>query len=217
MLGGVHESIRAMLQQALGDRKANVVFGPPVSMAAQAMTPTVGLWLADIREDKTGRMSDWQPTQGDDGTVSGWGPPLRNYRLTYVLSVVADSYELEIETIGELLRSMGAVNGLPKECRRGWLTGESDQVRVAVADPPYSITEGLAVWSSLGLPARTAISLVLTVPVRSDHVEEAGLPVVTRRLSVEAEFAATTASEVLEPARRDSEVASRKRGAVREG
>jgi Pvc16 N-terminal domain len=217
VLSDLHQSINAMIQDALGPGQVTVAFGPPAGPVDPPDAPIVNLWLSDIREEKTGRGSDRLPTRGEDGGVTGWRQPFRRYRLSYLMTVFAPSYGLEIEVIGELLRSLGGTDGLPESCRRGWLAGEAEPVRVDLACPDHSVADGWGLWSALGLEARTGIFLVITVAVRSDQVEPAALPVTGRQLSVDGQFSAGAASEVIEPMRRDQALLARARGTVQEG
>ncbi len=217
VLGDLHESISAMIRDILGAGEVTVAFGPPTSPGQPPEAPIVSLWLSDIREEKTGRGSDRLPTRGEDGMVTGWRPPVRKYRLGYLLTVLAASYGLEIDMIGELLRSLGGIDGLPEACRRGWLADDAEPVRVDLACPDHSVAEGWGLWSALGLEPRTGLFLVITVSVRSNQLEPAAPPVTRRQLSADGQFSGGVASEVIEPARRDQALVARARGTVHEG
>lgn len=217
VLGDLHESIRALIDQVIGSKEGTVTFGPPAAPPDAPRAPIVNLWLADIREEKEGRGSDWQPTVGDDGLINGWRPPYRKYRLSYIVTVHAPSYAVEMDVIGELLRSVGGLSGLPDEMKRGLLAAENELVRLDLATPEHTASEGWGLWSSLGIPPRTLISLTVTAPFRPDYVEESAPPVVRRKLGVEARFGTEVKSEVVEPTRRDELAAAKARRMITEG
>jgi hypothetical protein len=201
--------MRAMIDEALGEKTVTVAFGPPSSPSKPPAAPIVDLWLSDVREDLAGRDADWFPVREEDGTVSSWQPPLRRYRLTYLLSVRAASHAEELEVLGELLRRLSPVDSLPGAHRRGWLAERTEAVRVAVANPEHSLADGWGVWSALGVPARSSITLAVTVPVGGESQQPAGA-VRSRRISVQSPMASEVISEVLEPGQRDDTLARRR-------
>ncbi|HWE57099.1 MAG TPA: Pvc16 family protein [Acidimicrobiales bacterium] len=217
VLGDLHESLRVLIAQFIGSKDGTVTFGPPAAPPSPLKAPVVNLWLADIREEKDGRSSDWQPTVGDDGMVNGWRPPFCKYRLSYVVTVHAASYEAEMNVIGNLLCALGAVSGLPDAVKQGVLAADNDLVRLDLANPEHSTAEGWGLWSSLGVPPRTHMSLTVTAPFRPDYVEESGPPVTHRKLGMEARFGNELRSELIEPVRRDEAVAAKARRGISEG
>lgn len=205
--------MRAMIGEALGETSVVVAFGPPSSATAPSAEPIVDLWLFDIREDLTAREADWFPVRDDAGVVGSWLGPLRRYRLTYLVTVAGASDWDELEILGALVRSLGAVDGLPASCRRGWLAEQTEAIRVAVANPEYSMAEGWGVWSTLGVPARSSVSLAVNLPVRAESTQPATM-VQSRHISIQSQPAepvvAEVVSELIEPGRRDQVLARRR-------
>jgi hypothetical protein len=221
MLSDLHDSIAAMLQEALAPTGGLTVLFDTPAVAEQSLTrPAVALWLADIREDRRNRASDWSATRDDQGVVTGWRPPYRHYSLSYLLTAWATGESEEADLLGRLLRHLGGYVALPPACRRGWLSEERVPVTFDVANPPYSLSEAWTLWPALGMAPHCALHLVVTVPVRSDEIATAAPPVAGRRLTLTAPAAERTPAilEPMDPDRRDNRLRSRRYGVIaREG
>jgi hypothetical protein len=217
MLSDLHDSLTAMLERAVGANSGiAVLFGTPALAAESTARPALSLWLADIREDRRNRASDWSPTRDDQGVVTGWRPPYRYYTLSYLLTVWATRESDEADLLGQVLRHVGGCLALPNACRRGWLKEERLPVTLDVANPPYSLWEGWTVWSALGIGPHCALHLVVTVPVRSDEVAEAAPPVAGRRLTLTApvDERALVVQEEVDPGRRDTRLQGGRYGVI---
>src|SRR5205823_455041 len=59
---------------------------PTKDWSARRNTPTVDLYLYDIREDLVRREVMWEPVRGKDGMVSGRKPPLRRFKFSYLVT-----------------------------------------------------------------------------------------------------------------------------------
>jgi hypothetical protein len=85
--------------------------------------------------------------------------PVRRMRLSYLVTARAPRVRQEHELLGEALRI--ALNGeLPVGCFGGTLDHGGHPVLLSVAD-----TGPGALWSNLGMPARAAFVLRVSVPV----------------------------------------------------
>jgi hypothetical protein len=217
MLSALHDSVEAMLRAVLAPADdLTVLFGCPALIADSVARPAIGLFLTDVREDRQHRASDWSPARDDNGRVAGWQPPYRHYRLTYLLTVWTVEAAQEADLIGEVLLSVGGYPVLPEPFRRGWLQEDRVPVVLQVADPPYSISEVWAMWAALGMPARAAVHLALTIPLRSREITPAAPPVAGRRLSLTAPGGQQhpVIEERIDRSRGDQAVRSRRHGVI---
>src|SRR5207244_4021512 len=79
MIQDVDESLRALVKRdALNGSKADVAFDAPTKeWSSRRNTPTVDLYLYDIREDLEQREVMWESVRDDSGFVTERRPPVR--------------------------------------------------------------------------------------------------------------------------------------------
>src|SRR2546428_10505760 len=84
MIQDVDESLRALVKkEGLNGSKAEIAFDAPnKEWAARRNTPTVDLYLYDIREDLDRREIAWEDVRGQDGLVTERRPPPRRFKLS---------------------------------------------------------------------------------------------------------------------------------------
>lgn len=121
----------------------------------------VGLFLYRVRESSTLTAAGiWAEDRDDTGRVVGRRPPERLYDLCYLITAWATDPDQELELLGRVLRAFANDPVLPPDRLTGSLAHSRGQVTVSVGrdDRPPEL------WSGLGLPLRTALDLVVTVP-----------------------------------------------------
>lgn len=126
--------------------------------------PAVNAYLVQLREDVLSRSAHWMTVYDDEDRAVGRQEPVRRIRAHYVLTAWAASAEDEHALLGAVLRTAATGATLPARCLAGSLEGLGDLVTLDVAHPdlPAFPLEG---WSSLGVPPRACLDLVLTVPL----------------------------------------------------
>lgn len=146
-------------------------------------------FLLGIRQDSAGRHSTWSDVRGPDGLVVGRQPPVRHFRLAYLLTAWAsadggaDSDGLrqstrtiaEHEALGRILSACAQTEALPAECVKGTLA-ESGLPTALVCAPAESSESVGSVWSGLGVAPRACVQLVLVAPLRPPVVTELAPP-----------------------------------------
>ena len=127
-----------MLEAALG-KGAAVRFEPPTpDWSSTLKRPTVDLFLYDVIEDTDRRSADWEDHRGDDGRVIGRQPPVRYYRLSYLVSAwgksTEDEHAVALRRDARLSRRRGARR---PSSARGSLAEEESRVLVRLCLPTY--------------------------------------------------------------------------------
>jgi hypothetical protein len=125
--------------------------------------PLINGFLHDIREDTSMLVADNQPLRDADGRTTARRPPIRRYRLRYLLTAwTADDSEHSL--LAAVLS--GAVSHLtiPADCLVGSLVeaGELIPVRCAPAGEKPVAPD---FYTQFGLPPRTVLDLVVTAPL----------------------------------------------------
>jgi hypothetical protein len=188
VIDDVDASVLALLRSAIPQREAAIRFEAPTpEWVSSQKGPCVDLFLHDVVEELGGRGSDWTDIRGDDGRVVARQPPLRRYRLCYLVSAWASSAEVEHQLLGRVLRAVVEADSLPAEVLVGSLVEEARYVEVALAEPSPSRLRPHDLWSALGTPPKTSFELVVTAPLRPTPTTEIAPPAETISLGLSKE------------------------------
>jgi hypothetical protein len=135
--------------------------GTAVRPGARRDEPGIGLLLHDVREDITARASLWQDVHDDRGHVTGRLPPVRRYRLRYLLVATAPDAAAEHAWLGRVLVALAGCSVVPAEHLTGALGAAGLPVPLQVAPPDLpAVSPG--VLAEVG--ARTTVELVVIAP-----------------------------------------------------
>src|SRR5437879_9410486 len=108
MIQDVDESLRALVKRdALNGSKADVAFDAPnKEWSSRRNTPTVDLYLYDIREDLEQREVMWEDVRGDSRDsrlITERRPPPRRFKLSYLVTAWTQRPEDEHRLLSSLL------------------------------------------------------------------------------------------------------------------
>jgi hypothetical protein len=176
MIQDVDESLRALVKRdALNGSKADIAFDAPTKeWSARRNTPTIDLYLYDIREDLEQRETMWEDVRGDDGHIVARRPPPRRFKLSYLVTAWTQRPEDEHRLLSSLLSCFLRHQRMPDEVISGAL-GESGQaVYITIALPPPQDRSISDVWSALGGELKPSLDLVVNAPVIVRAGEQAG-------------------------------------------
>jgi hypothetical protein len=176
-------SLAAWLATVLPDG-VTITFEPPEPSWAQRSRSEsfVGAFLYDIREDSSGLGSGPTAVRAPDGALVARQPPARRYRLSFLLTAWTADVTAGHELLGSVLAGCAAQDALPPGCLDGSLAQAGLPVSLHCA-PAGPAAQPLQLWPSLGIPPRTAVILVLTVPLIP--VPRTGLAPPVRRLDLD--------------------------------
>ena len=184
MLADLDESLRALLKRELGRHGfdgVDIVFDAPTKeWAAGLSSPTVNLFLYDLRENLEKRDSSWEEERSN-GRAMETRPPLRldaSYAVTAWTREVEDEHRLLSQVLGVLY----AYPTVPDDV----LTG-----RLANGTQPYPLDAQVAqgksedkadFWTSIGGQYKASIDYIVTVSCPSGTTMERGPEVRTQTL-----------------------------------
>jgi hypothetical protein len=153
MLADLDETIRRLLRRELTGRGfdgVEIAFdAPSKEWAAQLATPTIDLFLYDVRQSEDHRPVDWEQRTVDGLTVEA-RPPLR-LAASYAVTAWTREVEDEHRLLSQLLAILYAFETLPPELLAGDLADPAAQpfpLRTRVAEPRQA--GGPEFWSSVG-------------------------------------------------------------------
>ena len=202
MIQDVDESLRALVKRdALNGSKADVAFDAPTrEWSSRRNTPTVDLYLYDIREDLEQREVMWEAVRGDSGFVTERRPPARRFKLSYLVTAWTQRPEDEHRLLSSLLSCFLRNQTMPVELITGSLVGARLPITLNIALPPPQDRSISDVWSALGGELKASLDLVVNAPFEIKVAIPAGPPVLEEpkftfeRPDGETEDAATPAA-----------------------
>lgn len=193
MIQDLDESLRALVRRdALNGSGVDVSFEAPTKdWSARRNTPTVDLYLYDIREDLARREIAWEPVRSKDGHVTSRRPPPRRFKFSYLVTAWTQRPEDEHRLLSSLLSCFLANEFVPPDLLSGALSGIEIPVLLTIALPPPADRSLSDVWTALGGELKPSLDLVAVAPVVDTREQAAGPPVLEQpRIRVGGEPAA---------------------------
>src|SRR5919109_763032 len=138
MIQDVDESLRALVKRdALNGSKAEVAFDAPTKeWSSRRNTPTVDLYLYDIREDLEQRQVMWEDIRNDNGFVKERRPPPRRFKLSYLVTAWTQRPEDEHRLLSSLLSCFLRHPTMPDDALSGALVQARQPILLNIALPP---------------------------------------------------------------------------------
>jgi hypothetical protein len=167
MIHDVDESLRVLVaRDVLNGSGVEVSFEAPTKdWSARLSTPTMNLYLYDIREDLDRRQIQHEEIRNDDGRVTARRPPPRRFKLSYLVTAWTQRAEDEHRLLSAVLTAFLRFDALPADVLAGSLAGSEYPVRTTIAlplPPERSISD---VWTALGGDLKPSLDLIVTSPV----------------------------------------------------
>src|SRR6266487_3612595 len=169
MIQDVDESLRALVKRdALNGSKADIAFDAPnKEWSSRRNTPTVDLYLYDIREDLEQREVMWEDIRGDSRDsrlITERRPPPRRFKLSYLITAWTQRPEDEHRLLAGLLGCFLRYEALPEEILAGQLREQRLPILVSIALPPPPDRNLSDVWSALGGELKPSLDLIVVAP-----------------------------------------------------
>jgi hypothetical protein len=175
----VDSALRALIERETGTRDVEVVFDAPTrEWAGRRNSPTIDVYLYDIREDMRRRARGLinEYDERNLRVVARHLPP-RYFKLSYLVTAWTQRPEDEHRLLSSLLSCFLRFEALPTDLLTGPLLELGVDVPVTVALPPPEDRAFADVWSALGGELKPSIDLVISAPVDTGQRFEAGPPV----------------------------------------
>ena len=179
MIHDVDASLSELLRaEALNGGEAEIVFDAPTKeWVSRRNAPAVDVFLYDIREDVGRRDVMAQPVRNEEGVVVGRRPPVRRFKLAYLLTAWTRRPEDEHRLLSQLLAALVRHDRIPDGFLQGQLSGEPTPVLLQLALPPTQDRSLSDIWNALGGELKPSIDLVVVAPLDPVRRYHAGPPV----------------------------------------
>ena len=179
MIHDVDESLRAFIQRdALGDGAIEVAFDAPTKdWSSRRNSPTVDLYLYDIREEVRQRHNGDHLERDERGVVVGRRLPPRWFRLSYLVTAWTQRPIDEHRILSSLLIGLLSSDRIPPELLVGSLSELGAAISYTCALPPTQDRALSDVWSALGGELKPSLDVVVTVPFDLSRIPDVGPPV----------------------------------------
>ena len=184
LIGVIHEvdsALRALIDREAGIRDVEVVFDAPTrDWASRRTTPTVDVYLYDIREDmrrrERGVLNEYN--ENETRIIRRHLPP-RHFKLSYLVTAWTQRPEDEHRLLSALLGAFIRYDAMPADLLSGPLAEIGLPVPLTVGLPPPEDRGFADVWSALGGELKPSIDVVASVPINTGQHFEVGPPVIT--------------------------------------
>lgn len=178
MIHEVDSALRTLIErEADGMRDVEIVFEAPTrEWAGRRNSPTIDVYLYDIREDLRRRERGMHQVYENNVVVSRHMPP-RYFKLSYLVTAWTQRPEDEHRLLSSLLTCFVRFDALPKDVLTGPLTELGLPIPVTIALPPPEDRAFADVWSALGGELKPSLDLVVTTPMDTGQRFHTGPPV----------------------------------------
>jgi hypothetical protein len=175
----VDESLRTLVERDVAPGSAvEVSFeAPNREWAARRNTPTLNLYLYDIKEDLERRQVQVDEVRDDRGVVTDRIPPPRRFKLSYLVTAWTQRPEDEHRLLSAVLSCFLRFDALPADILQGSLADQLHPVRLTIGlplPPERSLND---VWSALGGDLKASLDLILPTPIVTGRHLFVGPPV----------------------------------------
>lgn len=187
MIYEVDEALRDLIRRdALPGSDVEVVFDAPTKdWAARRNTPTVDIYLYDIREDLRRRQRGLINDYDSAGRVVERHLPPRYFKLSYLVTAWTQRPEDEHRLLSEILACFLRYDAIPADLLHGRLAELALPVAVTVGLPPPEDRGFADVWSALGGELKPSLDVVIATPMDTGQRMPAAPPV-TQPITVTA-------------------------------
>ncbi len=177
----VDSALRALIDRQSEIRDVEVVFDAPTrDWASRRTTPTVDVYLYDIREDMRRRERGVLNEYNQDETrIIGRHLPPRHFKLSYLVTAWTQRPEDEHRLLSALLAAFIRYDAIPSEVLSGPLAELGLPVPLTVGLPPPEDRGFADVWSALGGELKPSIDVVVSAPINTGQQFPLGPPVMT--------------------------------------
>lgn len=179
MIHDLDESLRNLVRRDVvqgGD--IEVVFEAPTKdWAARRNTPTIDIYLYDIREDLRRRHYGIVDLKDDDGHTYARRQAPRFFKLSYLVTAWTQRAEDEHRLLAGLLACFLRNDYVPADVLAGAIAEEEVPFPMHIAIPPPEDRALSDVWSALGGELKPSLDLVVIAPLDLDRAAPTAAPV----------------------------------------
>jgi hypothetical protein len=175
----VDETLRNIVKRdVINGSDIEVVFDAPTKdWASRRNTPTVDIYLYDIREDTKRRQAGQIDVRDETGRITGRRPMPRVYKFSYLVTAWTQRPEDEHRLLSSMLACFLRHDRIPEDWLVGSLVENGWPLDVTIGLPPPEDRALSDVWSALGGELKPSLDLVITTPIDTERFVEAATPV----------------------------------------
>lgn len=187
MIHELDEAIKALIKRdAVNGSDVDITFDAPTKdWAAKRNSPTISVYLYDIREDVERREVMYEEIRDEHGRVKDRRPPPRRFKFSYLLTAWTQRPEDEHRILSSLLATFVRNDQMPEEVLSGYLASQDLPVITQIGLPPPKDRNLSDVWSALGGELKPSLDLIVVAPFDTKRMVEVGPPILEEpRLTV---------------------------------
>jgi hypothetical protein len=175
MIHEVDETLRAIVKRdVINGSDIEVVFDAPTKdWASRRNTPTIDIYLYDIREDLKRRQAGTIDVHDEQGRITGRRTMPRVFKLSYLVTAWTQRAEDEHRLLSAMLACFLRNDRLPVEWLAGSLQENNWPLDISIALPPPEDRALSDVWSAMGGELKPSLDLVITPPIDVERFKEA--------------------------------------------
>jgi hypothetical protein len=181
VIHAVDESLRALIRRdVINDSDIEVVFEAPTKdWAARRNSPTIDVYLYDIREDLRRRQLGLVDMHDENGRTVARRQPPRFFKLSYLMTAWTQRTEDEHRLLAALLECFVRRDHTPPEVMTDELREQDVPFAITLAIPPPEDRALSDVWSALGGELKPSLDLVVIAPWDLDRAAATAGPVLS--------------------------------------
>jgi hypothetical protein len=170
MINEIDEALRNLVKaEVTNGADVEILFDAPTrEWASRRNTPTVDLFLYDIREDVRRRQFGIIDRRDDDGVVVERRQVPRFFRFAYLITAWTQRPEDEHRLLSAILACFMRHDFVPESALTPVLREVGAPLQIMIAYPPPEDRQVSDVWSSLGGDLKPAVDLVITMAMDPD-------------------------------------------------
>jgi Pvc16 N-terminal domain len=174
MINEVDETLRNLVRtEVINGADVDVLFDAPTrEWAARRNTPTIDLYLYDIREDLSRRQTGMIETRNERGVVVERRPVPRFFKLAYLITAWTQRPEDEHRLLSAVLACFMQYDRIPDSALTPLLRDLETPLQAMIAYPPPENRQVSDVWASLGGDLKPSVDLVITIALQPDTLYE---------------------------------------------
>lgn len=178
MIHEVDEALRTLVRREVANGSGvEVVFDAPTrEWSSRRNTPTVDVYLYDIREDLRRRERGLINHYAEDGRITERRLPPRYFKFSYLITAWTQRPEDEHRLLASVLQCFLRYDKLPDDILTGSLQALGLPVPVTIAMPPPQDRSFADVWTALGGELKPSLDIVISAPTDTGQVYPAAPP-----------------------------------------
>jgi hypothetical protein len=173
MIHDVDETLRAIVRRdVINGSDIEVLFDAPTKdWASRRNTPTIDIYLYDIREDLKRRQAGEVFSRNEMGRKTGSTTMPRFFKLSYLITAWTQRPEDEHRLLSAMLACFLRNDRIPGDWVAGSLGEQGWPLDVTIALPPPEDRALSDVWSALGGELKPSLDLVCIIPLDTGRLQ----------------------------------------------